>query len=919
MLPLLQEHCLSRALAMSIHSAPSVMNQRYEHLLFARRLSSAAPSATSSACISNGWTLPVVALIFALSLLIGPTIPAHGQLIGFDSGTSLAGAETSASQLVDVDADGDLDYVLTGDTGSSTDRFVTTIFLNDGNGTLTEDASFDGTENGSLSAGDVDGDGDIDLLITGSTVNGGGSPVTRLYTNDGTGSFTEQTTSLPAVEFSDTQFLDLDQDGDLDLVISGLDASSTPTTRAFENDGTGSFSELASVSSTLLDLERSTMVAGDINDDGIDDLILTGEDDQSTDETEVYIGDGMGALSSSPSEADLPDLDAGALGLGDVDGNGTLDLMITGNANGSVSTELYLNDGSPSFSITAFNESEFDDVQDGSVTFGDFNSDGLLDVFISGLSQDQGQQVSLLYRNQGNGSYAITQADFIPLQFSTSAATDLDDDGELDLVLAGRSSLQGGEVARYYFNTTGRANVAPNAPTSLSSTLTPSSATLSWQAATDADPAVGSPTPSSSLQYNVYVQRADGSFVVSPASIIDGPNAGARLISNRGNAAQQTSYELDATTLAPGLYTWSVQSIDYGLAPSPFASSATFIVGNAVTLTDGSSFGNSVTPPSTDEPIGRFALQAEAAGSTLDELTVSLDQNGSGISEISLWTSTDDQFDPADDTEIEAQTVASGTVPPSVTFSSGLSESIPTTQQWFFVVADVEASGNGETQAFINAASDITITGATLEPIGFPVSLSGAPVPLPVELAAFNGVDRGNGTAVLTWRTLSETRNERFEIERRARKGEAFTAIGRKAGAGTTEQVSEYRFVDANLPSYADDVTYRLRQVDVDGTNEVIGETTVRRGAPDEMTLSDPRPNPVRSTATVTYNLPKSSPVTVRVYDLLGREVASVLTGKTLRRRGTLMIDTQGLSSGMYFVRMESDFGVQTTRMSVVR
>lgn len=879
-----------------------------------------------------GWIHPIMASVAILSLIAWMT-PVHAQVIDFDSGTSLTGVETGASQLVDIDADGDLDFILTGDTGVFSDRFETTVYVNDGTGTLaansTLSAPLAAAENGSLSTGDIDRDGDMDVLITGSTTNGGGAPISRLYTNDGSGAFTEVTsTSLPDVEFSDTEFFDADADGDLDLLIAGQNAAGDPLTALYLNDGSGAFTEDATASATFTDVRFATVGLADIlNDDGVPEILIAGEEDVSgtiTAKTELYENDGTGAFFISSSSGDFIDVDTGDVAFSDTDLDGDLDILINGNSNGSIVTNLYRNDdGADTFTVYPFVDDDIDDAEDGTLRFADVDNDGDEDLFLTGENQDTGGQSAILFDNTISGGFSrITTTNFFPVQFSTSLFGDLDRDGDLDLVLSGRSNANGGEVAAYYDNEVTNANVAPSAPTGLTQTIGATTVDLSWTAATDGAPAQGNATPSDNLTYNVYVEGPSGSFVVSPQSIISGTNSGLRLTPNRGNGSQQTSFQLQSADLAPGTYTWSVQSIDFARAASDFAPAGTFTISTDVTLTDGSSFSApTFTPPATDQSIGRFGIEAADSGSQLTDLTLALDGSGSGITELALWQSADNTFDPAGDTEVATQAVGGGAVPASVSFT-GLSEAVPTSQVFYFLVADVASNGSGDTQASINAVSDVTVQGGTLTNGSgeFPLPLSDAVVPLPVELASFDGVERGDGTAVLTWRTLSETRNERFEIERRAGIDGAFQAVGQTAGAGTTDRATDYRFVDDNLPSYADELTYRLRQVDVDGTKDVVGEVRILRAAPQEIQLSAPTPNPVkRAMANLTYAMPRPVNATIVVYDMLGRPVSRVATDKRMQDRGVLQIDTSGWASGAYFVRITTEVGTATSRLTVVR
>jgi len=87
---------------------------------------------------------------------------------------------------------------------------------------------------------------------------------------------------------------------------------------------------------------------------------------------------------------------------------------------------------------------------------------------------------------------------------------------------------------------------------------------------------------------------------------------------------------------------------------------------------------------------------------------------------------------------------------------------------------------------------------------------------------------------------------------------------------------------------------------------------------PDEVRLTS-YPNPVRTQGTVAYALPEETTVTLRVYDVLGRQVATLASGTQEAGRHTVQIDTDQLSSGVYFGRLQADGQTLTRKITVVR
>ena len=190
-----------------------------------------------------------------------------------------------------------------------------------------------------------------------------------------------------------------------------------------------------------------------------------------------------------------------------------------------------------------------------------------------------------------------------------------------------------------------------------------------------------------------------------------------------------------------------------------------------------------------------------------------------------------------------------------------------------------------------------------------------ASAPLPVELAGF-GAQLDGRDAMLTWRTLSETNNDRFEIEHAA-PGQSYQTIGTREGQGTTDQPTNYSFRVADLDVGTHQ--FRLRQIDVDGTPNLSSIERVTVGT-QGLAVIAPQPHPVVSSSTIGISVEETSPVTVELHNLLGQRVRTLYDGTlTPGRVLDVEIDAQELPSGTYFVRTTSDLGQNTQRVAVVR
>jgi hypothetical protein len=193
---------------------------------------------------------------------------------------------------------------------------------------------------------------------------------------------------------------------------------------------------------------------------------------------------------------------------------------------------------------------------------------------------------------------------------------------------------------------------------------------------------------------------------------------------------------------------------------------------------------------------------------------------------------------------------------------------------------------------------------------------------LPVELAGFDGKTIEEGVR-LTWQTTSETGNAGFRVQRRIGGGAngqtgTWKQVGRVEGSGSTTTAQSYRFVDEDLPYAADVFTYRLKQVDTDGSATLSDATVVERGAVTEPQLLGTFPNPARGHATVRFAVPEGQNVILRMYDVLGRKVRTLAEGK-LEGRQDHQVDLTSLTSGTYFLRLTAETETETQRLTVVR
>lgn len=188
--------------------------------------------------------------------------------------------------------------------------------------------------------------------------------------------------------------------------------------------------------------------------------------------------------------------------------------------------------------------------------------------------------------------------------------------------------------------------------------------------------------------------------------------------------------------------------------------------------------------------------------------------------------------------------------------------------------------------------------------------------PLPVELVSFSGSLIGN-TVNLNWQTASEKNNRGFEIQRKY--GNLWETIGFVQGNGTTLQTNYYTYKDNIGNLSQNDFTYRLKQLDYSGSYEYSSEITINNSVPSEFNLSQNYPNPFNPATIINYSLPQNSDVLLKVYDALGKEVATLVDGRQDAGKYEVTFNASRLSSGTYFYTITAGSFNQTRKMILMK
>jgi len=174
---------------------------------------------------------------------------------------------------------------------------------------------------------------------------------------------------------------------------------------------------------------------------------------------------------------------------------------------------------------------------------------------------------------------------------------------------------------------------------------------------------------------------------------------------------------------------------------------------------------------------------------------------------------------------------------------------------------------------------------------------------VPVEFISFNAVS-SNGEVQLTWTTASETNNKGFQVERKDNFSGKWNSEGFLDGGGTTTEKTGYSFTDKN-PSAGMNY-YRLKQMDLNGSFSYSAITEVSV-TPVNFALKQNYPNPFNPVTTIEYYTALPGRVSLKVYDITGREAASLVGGNQEAGQHSVQFNAAGLASGVYIYKLVTD------------
>ncbi len=188
--------------------------------------------------------------------------------------------------------------------------------------------------------------------------------------------------------------------------------------------------------------------------------------------------------------------------------------------------------------------------------------------------------------------------------------------------------------------------------------------------------------------------------------------------------------------------------------------------------------------------------------------------------------------------------------------------------------------------------------------------------PLPVELTSFNVIITSND-AELTWETATEINNYGFNIERKYEKKD-WEKIGFVEGHGNSNSIKHYSFTDNDLESIGK-VYYRLKQMDINGTFEYSKTVEANIKAPENFELSQNYPNPFNPATIIKYVVPTEQKIQLRVFDALGKEVATLVNRQQQPGVYKVNFNASNLASGIYYYQLKSKNYLSIKKMLLIK
>jgi len=836
----------------------------------------------------------------------GASTPSFSAKTDFTSGST-----TFSVAISDINGDGKPDIVTANQNPGTVSVLLNTTTPGSATPSFAAKTDFAAVgDDRMVTSADINGDGKPDIIVPNYTAGTVSVLLNTTATGAATASFSAKTDFPTAIGAYSIAVCDLNGDGMPDMAIMNQASLSVYLNTTNPGASTPTFSAKTSFSNTGSSIG---ITAGDLNNDGKPDIVIANYNSVSSmsvfiNETEPgastpvfytrtdfgsasqftlpaicdFNGDGnpdivIPNLSSSILSIFMSTISSGAdtvnfsaktdfvtgvgpsyVSIADVNGDGQPDFASANFGSGTVS--VFLNTTTPGASVPTYSaKTDFTAVAGiGTVFFKDLNGDRKPDIITANRNSTS---ISVLFNTTMPGASTPT----------FSAKTDF------------TTGSGPGAITTADFNGDGKPDIA--VPNLLSNTVSVFMNTTT--------PGASTPTFSAKKDFTT----GSGPFRISIADF-NGDGKPDMVVSNSSVAT--VSVLLNTTTTGAATPTFSAKTdITVGSQPPGVATGdfngdgkPDLVVTNQVSVTVSVLFNT--TAPGASTPT--FTAKTDYGTASNPVFVTTGDFNGDGKLDFVISNQ------GAASISVFLNNTTSGSSTPSfspkIDFTTG---TFPTS------AAAADLNGDGKIDLAVSnstAASVSLLLNATILP------------PLPVELASFTSVVKGNDVA-LNWSTVQEVNNKGFEIERNSF-GAGWKKVGYIDGHGTTNMQQNYSFIERGLTTGS--YQYRLKQIDYNGNyeyHELSSEVII--GVPSKFALAQNYPNPFNPATRINYELPITNYVSIKIFDITGKEVSSLVNEVKDAGYYSVKFDAKNLSSGTYFYKLSTDKFSDVKKMVVVK